>query len=71
MKPVLRSVAWLLSLISLLAALTSAAAAADPLPFHRAIELALRHSTDMAIASADQEAARQSYLSTRNAYLPT
>lgn len=71
MKPTLRSVAWLLSLVSLLAALASPAAAADPLPFHRAIELALRHSGDMAIAAADQEAARQSYLETRYAYLPT
>ena len=71
MKPTLRSAAWLLSLIALLAGLATPAAAADPLPFRRAIELALRHSGDMAIAAADQEAARQSYLETRNAYLPT
>jgi len=71
MKPMVRSAVWLLSLLSLLAALVSPAAAADPLPFRRAIELALRHSGDMAIATADQEAARQSYLETRSAFLPT
>lgn len=71
MKAILRSAVWLLALVSLLAALVSPAVAGDPLPFRRAVELALRHSGDMAIATADQEAARQSYLETRNAYLPT
>jgi outer membrane protein TolC len=71
MKPILRSAVWLTSLLCVLSALAGPAAAADPLLFRRAIELALRHSGDMAIAAADQEAARQSYLETRNAYLPT
>lgn len=71
MKTLLRSTLWLLALVSLLAALGRPAAAGTPLPFRRAIELALQHSGDMAIAAADQEASHQSYLETRNGYLPT
>ncbi|HUK88441.1 MAG TPA: TolC family protein [Terriglobales bacterium] len=71
MKALFRSTVWLLTLVCLLAALGRPAAAGDPLPFRRAIELALHHSGDMAIAAADQEAAHQSYLETRNGYLPT
>ena len=71
MKALLRSTLWLLALGSLLGALARPAAAGEPVPFRRAIELALEHSGDMAIAAADQEAAHQSYLETRNGYLPT
>lgn len=71
MKSTLRSTLSLIVLVCLLAAAARPAAAADPLTFRHAIELALRHSGDMDIATADQEAARQSYLETRNAYLPT
>ena len=45
-------------------------AAAEPVSFRRAIELALSHSGAMAIAAAEQVRARQSYLEQRNLYLP-
>lgn len=45
-------------------------AAAEPLPFRRAVELALRHSATMAIAAADQVRAHEAYLELRNMYLP-
>lgn len=44
--------------------------AAEPLPFRRAIDLALRHSTTMAIASADQVRARAAVNAGRNLFLP-
>ena len=46
------------------------AASADPLPFRRAVELALHHSGMMAIAAADQQHAHASYMELRNMYLP-
>lgn len=47
-----------------------AEAAAEPLSFRRAIELALQHSGATAIATAEQLRAQQSYLELRNLYLP-
>ena len=45
-------------------------ASADPLPFRRAVELALQHSGKTAIAAAEQVRAQQSYLELRNLYIP-
>jgi outer membrane protein TolC len=50
--------------------LLAGAASADPLPFRRAVELALRHSGTMAIAAADQQKAHAGYMELRNMYLP-
>lgn len=44
--------------------------AAEPLPFRRALELALQHSGATAIAAAEQVRAQQSYLELRNLYFP-
>jgi outer membrane protein TolC len=44
--------------------------AADPVPFRRAIELAVTHSSPMAAASADQERAQNAYQEARNLFLP-
>ena len=46
-------------------------ASAEPLPFRRAIELALRHSTIMGAAAADQIRARAAYLEARGTYIPS
>ena len=43
---------------------------AEPLPFRRAIELALQHSGTTAIAAAEQDRAHHAYLELRNLYLP-
>lgn len=45
-------------------------AGAEPLPFRRAIELALRNGGAMAVAAAEQARARQTYLEARGLYLP-
>lgn len=45
-------------------------AAADPVPFRRAIELAVGQSSTMAAADADQLRARNSYQEARNLFLP-
>lgn len=45
-------------------------AAAEPLPFRRAIELAVQHSGTMAIAAAEQMRARQSYQEARSLFYP-
>jgi len=50
--------------------LASASAAAEPVTFRQAVELALRHSGTMAIATADQQKAHANYLELRNMYLP-
>jgi outer membrane protein TolC len=44
--------------------------AAEPLAFRRAIDLALRHSTTMAIASADTQRAHAAVQAGRNLFLP-
>lgn len=46
------------------------AARAEEVTFRRAVELALKNSTTMAIADADQRRAQQGYLETRNQFLP-
>src|SRR2546423_3397056 len=43
---------------------------AEPVTFRQAVELALRHSGTMAIASADQQRAHANYLELRNMYIP-
>lgn len=43
---------------------------AEQLTFRQAVELALKNSTTMAIADADQRRAQQGYLETRNMFLP-
>lgn len=45
-------------------------AAADPVSFRRAIELAVTHSSPMAAASADQARAHNAYQEARNLFLP-
>lgn len=47
------------------------AVAAEPLPFKRALELALKHSGTMAIALAEQTRTHQNYLEQRNGYIPS
>ena len=49
----------------------AAAASAEPLPFRRAIELAVQHSGGMAIAAAEQTRAQQSYLEARSLFYPS
>jgi len=44
--------------------------AAEPLPFQRAVQLALAHSPAMQMATAEQVKAQQAYFESRNAYLP-
>ena len=64
----LNSFARLLSAV--LVVVMSSSLIAAPLPFRRAIELAARHSGAIAIAAADQQKAYESYLETRNMFLP-
>lgn len=45
-------------------------AGAEPLPFRRAIELAVQHSGSMAIAAAEQVRAQQSYQEARSQFYP-
>jgi outer membrane protein TolC len=45
-------------------------AAAAPLTFRRTIELAARHSGNIAIAAADRQKAYQAYVETRSRYFP-
>lgn len=45
-------------------------ASAEPLPFRRAIELAVQHSAGMAIAAAEQMRAQQSYQEARSLFYP-
>src|SRR5438067_4427435 len=64
----LNSFARLLSAV--LVVVTSSSLIAAPLPFRRAIELAAQHSGAIAIAAADQQKAYETYLETRNMFLP-
>jgi outer membrane protein len=43
---------------------------AEPVPLQRAVELALKHSTQTATAGADEQRAFSSYLEARDQYLP-
>lgn len=56
--------------VLLLLLLASALAGAEPVTFRQAVELALRHSGTMAIATADQQRAHANYIELRNMYLP-
>ena len=49
---------------------SATALAQETLPFRRAIELALAHSTEMALTQADESRAYNSYREARNAYIP-
>ncbi|HET7439968.1 MAG TPA: TolC family protein, partial [Terriglobales bacterium] len=46
------------------------AAAQEGLPFRRAIELALTHSSEMALSGADEARAYRTYLEARSSYIP-
>jgi len=59
-----------LLLIFTVLALLAGNAWAEPLTFRSAIELAARHSSAVAAASADQEKAYQAYVETKSLYLP-
>jgi outer membrane protein len=52
-------------------ALLASTVSAEPIPFKRAIELALKRSGTMAIAMAEQTRTRQIYLAERDQFLPT
>lgn len=61
---------WLIQITAVLV-LFAATASAEPIPFKRAIELALKHSGTMAIAIAEQTRTHQNYLVQRDQYLPS
>jgi outer membrane protein TolC len=54
----------------LICVLAVSAVAEQGLAFRKAIELALAHSSEMAISNADQVRAYRSYLEARNSYIP-
>src|SRR5207237_9418454 len=49
---------------------TMSAAGQEALPFRRAIELALAHSSEMAVSPADEARAYRTYLEARTSYIP-
>src|SRR5580704_8226770 len=51
-------------------ALTTRATGQETLPFTRAVDLALIHSSEIAVSHADEVRAYQTYLETRNSYIP-
>jgi outer membrane protein TolC len=59
-----------LGLILGLAAILAIPSMAEPVPFRRALELAVRNSGTVAIANADKARAESEYLASRNLYLP-
>lgn len=69
MKALMRRVCSLAAVLVGYALLCSSAAA-EPLPFRRAIELALRHASGVAVAAAERTRAREAYQELRNMYLP-
>jgi outer membrane protein TolC len=48
----------------------TAALGQEPLPLRRAIELAIAHSSEMALSKADELRGYQAYLETRNSFIP-
>src|SRR5205085_5196011 len=50
--------------------LTAAAVGQEALPFRQAIELALAHSSEMAVSQADESRAYRTYLEARASYIP-
>ena len=50
--------------------LTASAVGQEALPLRRAIELALAHSSEMAVSQADEARAYRTYLEARNSYIP-
>ena len=59
----------LVMLVGMLA-LAARATGQETLPFGRAVELALAHSSEMAVSRADEVRAYQTYLETRDTYIP-
>ncbi len=59
----------LVMLVGMLA-LATRAAGQETLPFGRAVELALSHSSEMAVSRADEVRAYQTYVATRDTYIP-
>ena len=59
------------ALFVVIALFVAVRAGADPVTFRQAVELALRHSGTMVMASADQQRAHADFLELRNNYLPT
>ncbi len=62
------SFAWLICALFLLMMIPRASA--EPLPFKRAVDLAVAHSSTMGVAAAEQMRAYESFREIRNAYLP-
>ena len=60
---------WLLAVV--MVAALAAPCPAEPIPFRKAIELALQRGSVMAISVADQQKAHDTYQQARAAYLPT
>src|SRR5512140_697229 len=65
-----RSALSLRFLTAVLIAACASTASAQPVPFRKAIDLALRHSGTMAIADADRQKAYESYAEARSMYTP-
>src|SRR5437879_3057429 len=58
------------ALLLVIVAALSPQAIAEPLTLRRAVQLALQHSTGIAIADADQKRAEQNVLEQRNLFIP-
>ena len=59
-----------LSVLFLYLAMAGTAVAQESLSFRRALELAVAHSSEMALSGADEIRAYQTYLEARNSYVP-
>jgi outer membrane protein TolC len=57
-------------LLSMVLAIVSRPAVSEEITLKRAVELALNHSTTMAVANADEKRAQQGYYEARSMYLP-
>ena len=68
MKP--NSVHHICAVLIGLLATTTTSVGQEPLPFRRAVELALAQSSQMALSHADEVRAYQTYLEARDSYLP-
>jgi outer membrane protein TolC len=66
----MKAILLVLQSLSILFIHLPTAVAQEPLPFRRAIELAVSHSTEMALSGADEIRAYQTYLEARHSYIP-
>jgi len=66
----MKAILLVLQSLSILFIYLPAAVAQEPLPFRRAIELAVSHSAEMALSGADEIRAYQTYLEARHSYVP-